>query len=140
MGEKLKNKLNHHPKIIKIHHNSRDKSHYFNHEITVRFQTLPSPREIKQMEQTIDGKLVNRFDRFFIFRSSTKAYNELCQYFQSIPSVAYLLRAELYLLQNEVPNDLLYSRYQWNLPAIDTEAERQRSVLWIWFNQCISRT
>jgi type VII secretion-associated serine protease mycosin len=120
MGEKLKHKLNHHPKIIKIHHNSRDKSHYFNHEITVHFQTLPSPREIKQMERMIDGKLVDHFDHFFIFRSSTKAYDELCQYFQSIPSVAYCEPNYIYL-QNEIPNDLLYSRYQWNLPVIDTE-------------------
>jgi thermitase len=121
MGEKIKNKLNRHPKIIKINHNGRDKSHYFNHEITVRFRKLPTAQELQRIERAIDGKLINQFDHFFIFRSNSKTYHELRYYFQSIPTVAYSEPNYIYL-QNEIPNDLFYSRYQWNLPAIDTEA------------------
>jgi thermitase len=121
MGEKIKNQLNRHPKIIKIDHNGRDKSHYFNHEITVRFRKLPAAQEIKRIERAIDGKLINQFDHFFIFRSNSKTYHELHHYFESIPTVSYSEPNYIYL-QNEIPNDLLYSRYQWNLPAIDTEA------------------
>lgn len=121
MGEKIKNKLNSHPKIIKIDHNGRDKSHYFNHEITVRFRKLPTAQELQRIERAIAGKLINQFDHFFIFRSNSKTYHELHDYFESIPTVSYSEPNYIYL-QNEIPNDLLYSRYQWNLPTIDTEA------------------
>jgi thermitase len=121
MGKTIKNQLNRHPKIIKIDHNGRDQSHYFNHEITVRFRKLPAAQEVKRIERAIDGKLINQFGRFFIFRSNSKTYHELHDYFESIPTVSYSEPNYIYL-QNEIPNDLLYSRYQWNLPAIDTEA------------------
>jgi thermitase len=121
MGKTIKNQLNRHAKIIKIDHNGRDQSHYFNHEITVRFRKLPAAQEVKRIERAIDGKLINQFGRFFIFRSNSKTYHELHDYFESIPTVSYSEPNYIYL-QNEIPNDLLYSRYQWNLPAIDTEA------------------
>lgn len=126
MNETIKTKLNRHPKIVKINHNGRDQSHYYNHEITVRFHRMPTERDIARIEQEIDGTAVNRFDHFFIFRSNSKTYNELINYFRQHPNAAYA-EPNYIFLQNEQPNDLLYSRYQWNLPAIQTEEGWQLS-------------
>ncbi|WPZ19788.1 S8 family peptidase [Geobacillus subterraneus] len=127
-GEQLKQQLNEHPRVREICHNQRgDRSHYFENEIVVRFRTTPADRDIQQMEAAIAGRLVKRLDHVFVFRSRERTYEEMRRYFRTIPAVDYCEPNYIYM-QNDLswptegPNDSFYARYQWNLPAIYTEA------------------
>ncbi|AGT31851.1 peptidase S8 [Geobacillus genomosp. 3] len=127
-GERLKQQLNAHPGIREIRHNHRgDQSHYFTNEIAVRFRTPPDSRRLKQMETAIRGRLVKRLDHVFVFRSREQTYEEMRRYFRPLPSVEYCEPNYIYMQNGfpwpaEEPNDSFYARYQWNLPAIYTEA------------------
>ncbi|BBW95992.1 S8 family peptidase [Geobacillus icigianus] len=127
-GEQLKQRLNGHPRIREIRHNRRgDRSHYFANDIIVRFRTMPTDRELAQMEAAVAGRLVQQLDHVFVFRSRERTYEEMRRYFRAIPAVDYCEPNYIYM-QNDLreaverPNDSFYARYQWNLPAIDTEA------------------
>ncbi|ARP42495.1 Subtilisin BL [Geobacillus thermodenitrificans] len=127
-GEQLKQRLNEHPRIQEIRHNRRgDRSHYFYNEIIVRFRTTPANHDIRQMEAAIAGRLVKRVNQAFVFRSHKRTYEEMRRYFRTLPTVDYCEPNYIYMQndlprQTDVPNDSFYARYQWNLPAIDTEA------------------
>lgn len=127
-GEQLKEQLNAHPRIREIRHNERgDRSHYFYNEIAVRFQTPPDHRHLTRMEAAIRGQLVKRLDHVFVFRSHEQTYEDMRRYFRTLPTVEYCEPNYIYMQNDlsrpvETPNDSFYARYQWNLPAIHTEA------------------
>lgn len=127
-GEQLKEQLNAHPRIREIRHNERgDRSHYFYNEIAVRFQTPPDHRHLTRMEAAIRGRLVKRLDHVFVFRSQEQTYEDMRRYFRTLPTVEYCEPNYIYMQNDlsrpvETPNDSFYARYQWNLPAIHTEA------------------
>lgn len=88
---------------------------------------MPTDRELAQMEAAVAGRLVQQLDHVFVFRSRERTYEEMRRYFRAIPAVDYCEPNYIYM-QNDLreaverPNDSFYARYQWNLPAIDTEA------------------
>lgn len=118
-NEKLKRKLNNDPSIKLVHHNEQDKSHYYNNEVIVNFNVIPTAADIEKMSRDIDGELMEKLDSAYIFKSSSQPPAKLVEYFQRHPYVAYAEPHYIYL-PNEV-NDTYYQNYQWNLPAIRTE-------------------
>jgi thermitase len=119
-GNQLKERLNNHSAIKIIQHNEKNQSHYYKKQVTVKFQKIPTKRELTKMEKDIDGQIMKQMNHIFVFESKSKTADELKDYFENIRHVEYAEPNYIYL-QNEVPNDLLYLRYQWNLPAIQTE-------------------
>ncbi|HEY4552327.1 MAG TPA: S8 family peptidase [Bacillaceae bacterium] len=118
-GDRTKRMLNEHPSIQLIHHNEQDKSHYYNNEVVVNFKDSPSDSAIEEMALEIDGKLQERHDSVYIFKSNSQSTDELIDFFNQNEQVAFAEPHFIYL-QNEV-NDTFYQNYQWNLPAIGTE-------------------
>lgn len=112
--------LNHSPKIMTIHHNSRDKSHAIRREVTVKFKVHPNEAELAKINQAIDGKMKKHWDSYWIFKSQTKETEELIRYFTSRKDVAFA-EPNYLLLPNRMPNDPLYTRYQYNLPLIKAD-------------------
>ncbi|HZG72114.1 MAG TPA: S8 family serine peptidase, partial [Chondromyces sp.] len=119
-NDQKKMKLNSDPSIKLIHHNKQDKSHYYDKEVIVDFKASPSKSEILQITRDIDGEIIEKLDTMYIFKSRSQTPAELIKYFQQNHNVAYAEPHYIYL-QNEV-NDTYYYHYQWNLPAIGTEA------------------
>ncbi|AMA72432.1 MULTISPECIES: S8 family peptidase [Aneurinibacillus] len=113
-------RLNNSEHVITIHHNSNETSHYMKREVTVKFKRPPSPTELKQMIQAINGWEKARFGSMYIFKSRTMSADELIAYFNKRPNVQFA-EPNYLLLPNATPNDMLYPRYQWNMPAINME-------------------
>ncbi len=120
MGNNIKAKLNNNPSVELIHHNKKDKSHYFTNQVIVHFKSRPNKKQMNRIIQEIDGKLVKTMDSTFVFKSNSKSAAEMVQHFKKKNNVEYA-EPEYLLMQNQV-NDVLYRKYQWNLPAINTEA------------------
>lgn len=112
--------LNHSPHIMTIHHNSQDKSHAVKREVTVKFKDHPSEAELAQICDDIRGKVKRNWDPYHIFKSSTKTTEELIDYFKNMDTVEFV-EPNYLLLPNRMPNDPLYTRYQWNLPLIHAD-------------------
>jgi thermitase len=125
-GNELKARLNSHSAIKVIHHNEKNQSHYYKNQVTVKFKKIPPKQELTKMEKDIDGQMMKQMNHIFVFQSESKTTDELKDYFENIQNVEYAEPHYIYL-QNEVPNDLLYLSYQWNLPAIQTEKGWQLS-------------
>ena len=115
----LKLKLNNSPSIKLIHHNKKDKSHYYENEVVVNFKVSPSKEKLAQYSRDIDGKVKEEHETLYIFKSTSKTATELEQYFIKDRLVEYA-EPHYVFLPNEV-NDTFYQKYQWNLPAIGTE-------------------
>ncbi|WP_144462746.1 S8 family peptidase [Siminovitchia fortis] len=119
LNNHIKMKLNNSPSIKMIHHNEQDKSHYYDKEAVVNFKDPPSQADVDKMAREIDGKLIDKLDSVYIFKSNSQTTTELIQYFDQNNQVAFV-EPHYIFLQNEV-NDTLYRNYQWNLPAVGTE-------------------
>jgi thermitase len=115
----LKMQLNNSSEIKVIHHNTQDKSHYYDREVVVEFKVTPSNAAIVTITQDIDGVLKDKLDSTYIFKSRSKSSDQLMQYFNQNTNVSFAEPHYIYL-KNQV-NDTYYSSYQWNLPAIGTE-------------------
>ncbi|MBO9129138.1 S8 family peptidase [Bacillus sp. 165] len=120
IGDKLEAKLNHSSSIKLIDHNGKEKSHYYTDKVIVHFKDPLNKQEMAQVIREIDGKLIQSMDSTYVFKSSSKSATEMTEYFKKKDSVEFA-EPEFLLMQNEV-NDELYNKYQWNLPAIETEA------------------
>ncbi len=112
--------LNHSPHIMTIHHNTRDKSHAVKREVTVKFKVHPNEAELARINQAINGKMKKHWDPYCIFKSQTKETEELILYFTARNDVEFA-EPNYLLLPNRLPNDPLYSQYQWNLPLIKAD-------------------
>lgn len=108
-------------------------SHYHKYEVVVRFNRTMSGDEIQQIQTEIQSKSVRTLGYTYVFESETMEAKQLMSYFQKWP-VVYAEPHYLYLtndaapkegtptsVTSDKPNDLLYNRYQWNLPIIETE-------------------
>lgn len=113
-------KLNNSPSIQLIHHNEQDKSHFYDNEVVVNFKDFPTTEGMNQILREIDGELKEQTGNIYIFRSNSKTTGELTEYFNQHEQVEFAEPHYIYL-QNEV-NDTFYQNYQWNLPAVGTEA------------------
>ncbi len=107
-------------------------SHYHKNEVVVKFRTPPTDEQLKQIQSEIQSEHMRKLGHNYVFRSKTMEARQLMQYFNnwnvhySEPHFLYLTNetaSPLTPVDPKVitPNDTLYSRYQWNLPNIDTE-------------------
>jgi subtilisin family serine protease len=123
-------------------------SHYHKNEVVVRFTRDMSDAELKQMQSDIQAKSMRKVGYTYVFTSDKLEAKQLMDYFKRWP-IQYVEPHFLYLTNDTArlsgdtdnggvantsdstssdngqtfprPNDLLYSRYQWNLPIIETE-------------------
>jgi subtilisin family serine protease len=115
----LKTQLNNSPEIKLIHHNTKDKSHYYDKEVIVNFKVTPTPGSLTQMNKEIDGLLTKQLDSLYMFKSNSKSTDALLAYFRKNENVEFA-EPHYIFMPNEV-NDTYYQSYQWNLPAVGTE-------------------
>lgn len=118
--QETRKQLNSSGHVITIHHNSNETSHYMKREVTVKFKTPPSPDNLANTMSRINGWKKAGNGTMYIFKSHTMSTDELIAYFSKRQDVQFA-EPNFLLLPNTTPNDTLYSRYQWNMPAIDME-------------------
>jgi len=106
--------------ITTLHHNPRDRSHYVEHEVVVRFSPRPSRTEMEQLVKSVDGKIKRDYGNAMIIKSRTLSTRQLIKRFAEHPDSVYA-EPNFLLLPNRQPNDTYYSVYQWNLPLIGME-------------------
>ncbi|MDB4868876.1 MAG: peptidase [Cohnella sp.] len=104
-------------------------SHYSVDEVVVKFRKPLESKELLRLRKELDLIVVRHTKQTYVFRSQKHRTEYMMAYFQKW-NPAYVEPHYLYLT-NElggetdptviVPNDTLYSRYQWNLPEIETE-------------------
>lgn len=123
---------------VKTGHDNEKASHFYENEIVVRFQREPSPQELSAISRDIAAETTRKLGYAYIFRSNRMDYRELREYFIRKWSPLYAEPHYMYLTNEtamqppgkgkngenvekaNIPNDLLFSKYQWNLPAIET--------------------
>lgn len=115
---------------VKTGHNNEKASHYYENEIVVRFQNgHPTPAQLQTITADIRCKQPRKLGYAYIFRSDKMNYSQLKTYFNYKWHPLYAEPHYMYLTNDTVsenagvnvitPNDLLFSTYQWNLPAIE---------------------
>lgn len=102
-------------------------SHYVKDQVIVKFHNEPSEAELTQILRDIQAKNMKNLGYTYVFTSESMQAEQLMKYFDNNDNVQYTEPNFLYLtntaLQNEqnfIPNDELFSKYQWNLPVIQT--------------------
>lgn len=107
-------------------------SHYSVDEVVVKFRTPITDSQLLDLRKSLQLVVVRQTrHQTYVFRSKKHKTEELIAYFKSKWNPIYAEPHYLYLtneLPEEpasegtiVPNDTLYSEYQWNLPQIATE-------------------
>ncbi|AOZ91709.1 S8 family peptidase [Paenibacillus crassostreae] len=115
---------------VKTGHDNEKASHYYENEIVVHFRESISDKELMQISKEVHSKWVRKMGYAYVFHADDMNYSQLKTYFTKKYKPNYVEPHYLYLT-NEVrdkntsnspivPNDLLFSTYQWNLPAIET--------------------
>ncbi|WP_036646926.1 S8 family peptidase [Paenibacillus pini] len=118
---------------VETGHDNENASHYYENEIVVHFRTEPSRQDMNTIMSDIKAVSSRKIGYTYIFRSGVMRYEELKTYFQKKWSPQYVEPHFLYLTNENadgmdsasnttvpiVPNDLLFAKYQWNLPAIE---------------------
>ncbi|MFD2702193.1 S8 family peptidase [Paenibacillus shunpengii] len=114
---------------VKTGHDNQNASHFYEDEIVVRFNEKLTSEKLKQIEKDIDLDHTHQVGQAYVFRSKKMDFAKLQSYFQNKWNPVYTEPHYLYLtnetapeneLADNIPNDLLFSRYQWNLPATET--------------------
>lgn len=119
---------------VRTGENNGDASHYAVDEVVVKFRAPLTNQQLLALRKELQLTVVKHTRQTYIFRSKKHKTEELMAYFKSKWNPVYVEPHYLYLT-NElptaggagttgtiVPNDTLYSEYQWNLPKIDTES------------------
>jgi len=102
-------------------------SHYHINEVVVKFQQPPTTDQLERMKQDIGAISMRKLTQTYIFRSKKMDAESMMAYFKTNWHPEYVEPHYLYMTNaaaNEtpiIPNDALYSEYQWNLPTIETE-------------------
>jgi thermitase len=132
----LKDKVVDHPE------DNQGTSHYHENEVVVRFRQEPTAAQIAQIKSEIGARTVRKLGYTYVFQAGNMEAKQLMSYFKKW-NVAYAEPHFLYLTNdsaaqtgqtnssasataapsvsaNFVPNDFLFSKYQWNLPLIET--------------------
>lgn len=112
---------------VKTGHDNEKASHYYENEIVVTFTNPPTVQEMKQIESKLSCDPAKKIANTYIFHSDKMTMKELKSYFQKHWKPNYVEPHYLYMTNDttsyensEIPNDLLFSEYQWNLPIIET--------------------
>ncbi|MFD2372056.1 S8 family peptidase [Brevibacillus sp. GCM10020057] len=103
-----------------LHHNPRDRSHYIEHEVVVRFSPRPDQKSIDRMVASLDAKIKRDFGKFMIIKSRSLTTKQLMKKLAEHPDSVFA-EPNYLLLPNRKPNDPYYTEYQWNLPLIGME-------------------
>lgn len=117
---------------VKTGHDNENASHFYENEIVVRFKNgHPTPGQLQTISADIRCKQPRKLGYAYIFRSDKMNYSQLKTYFAYKWKPEYTEPHYMYLTNDTTyentgtgavtPNDLLFSTYQWNLPAIETE-------------------
>ncbi|BCJ85088.1 S8 family peptidase [Effusibacillus dendaii] len=89
-------------------------------EVVVQFHQEPDAAALQKILSDIDGKLVKRNHiPSFVFRSHSQSADQMIAYFKKMN--VKMVEPNKKMRNNEVPNDPLYPRYQWNFPKIQIE-------------------
>ncbi|WP_308638879.1 S8 family peptidase [Paenibacillus silvisoli] len=99
-------------------------SHYHMNEVAVRFRQQPSDSQLLQIKSDITALSMKKLGYTYVFRSEAMDAEAMMRYFQTSWNVVYAEPHYLYMTNatpDIIPNDALYSQYQWNLPVIETE-------------------
>jgi thermitase len=102
-------------------------SHYHKNEVVVKFKNQPTASQLQQIQAEIHSNKMQKLGSTYVFQAEKMEAKQLMSYFKKW-DVAYMEPHYLYLTNENTPsptinapNDLLYSKYQWNLPIIETE-------------------
>lgn len=116
---------------VKTGHDNEKASHYYENEIVVTFTEPPSTEALKQITEDLQCAEPKRIANTYIFRSEAMSMEQLKSYFQRKWKPKYVEPHYLYMTNDStsmgltddsplIPNDVLFSEYQWNLPVIET--------------------
>ncbi|MUG64619.1 S8 family serine peptidase [Paenibacillus campinasensis] len=123
---------------VKTGHDNEKASHFYENEIVVSFRNPPSEQELEAISKDIDCGKPRKLGYAYVFRSNRLDYKGLRQYFEKKWQPKYTEPHYIYLTNDlprqsansgtgannsemvNIPNDILFSEYQWNLPAIET--------------------
>jgi subtilisin family serine protease len=104
---------------------NQNSSHYHVRDVVVHFTKPLAETEMQRIKREINAESVKKMGDTFVFRSKNIETKELMQYFKQSWNTEYTEPHYLYLTnettESIVPNDALYSEYQWNLPSIEAE-------------------
>ncbi|MEC0181447.1 S8 family peptidase [Paenibacillus peoriae] len=117
-----------HDITVKTGHDNENASHYFENEIVVRFRHNPDQRQLREIARDLRCEPGRKLGYTYVFHSENMSYKELNQYFSKKWNPLYTEPHYMYLTNEKklfnsggnIPNDLLFSQYQWNLPATET--------------------
>ncbi|MCC3372822.1 S8 family peptidase [Cohnella sp. REN36] len=117
-----------------------DASHYAIDEVVVKFRRSLTPSELLRLRKELQLTVVRKHrGNTYLFRSKRYKTEQLIVYFRnkwkpvfaephylyltndSKPAAAPRTQAAASVPADLIPNDTLYSKYQWNLPEIATE-------------------
>lgn len=102
-------------------------SHYHIKDVVVHFAKPLSEPEMKRIKNEINAVSTQQIGDTFVFRSKNIETEQLIKYFKQSWNTQYAEPHYLYMTNGTVdpeavvPNDALYSEYQWNLPSIEAE-------------------
>lgn len=118
---------------VKTGQDNEKASHYYENEVVVTFRQPPTRSDLTQIRKDLKSIIpYQKINNTYIFHADGKNMTQLQDYFISRWNPLYVEPHYLYLTNRvqaqsgdlettpEVPNDLLYSEYQWNLPIIET--------------------
>lgn len=100
-------------------------SHYHVRDVVVHFTKPLSETELNRVKNDIQAESFKKMGDTFVFRSKSLETDQLVKYFKKTWNTEYTEPHYLYMTNETsdvtIPNDALYSEYQWNLPSIETE-------------------
>ncbi|GBG12174.1 peptidase S8 [Paenibacillus agaridevorans] len=101
-------------------------SHYHVRDVVVHFASRPGEADMEKIKRDVNAESIQQIGDTYVFRSKTLETEGLMQYFKANWKPEYTEPHYLYLTNETteatiVPNDTLYSQYQWNLPSIQAE-------------------
>ncbi|MBP1999184.1 subtilisin family serine protease [Paenibacillus shirakamiensis] len=122
---------------VKTGQDNENASHYYENEIVVTFHRDPTSKDMALIRKDLSCKLPpHQIGNTYIFHADGKNMTQLKAYFLDKWNPKYVEPHYLYLTNDlspnetpteqdtldtsEVPNDILFSEYQWNLPIIET--------------------
>ncbi|WP_261305736.1 S8 family peptidase [Paenibacillus andongensis] len=136
-------------KVVDHPEDNQGTSHYHQNEVVVRFKQDPTETQLTQIKNEIKAISAQKLGYTYVFRTQSMEAKALMAYFKKW-DVVYVEPHFLYLTNdyyddqeeasnkdnssqtdskpstatdittNFMPNDNLYSKYQWNLPLIET--------------------
>ncbi|AWB45393.1 peptidase S8 [Paenibacillus sp. CAA11] len=116
---------------VRTGHDNENASHYYENEVVVTFRSHPTPQQLAKIKHDIDSEEYQKLNSTYIFHAKQMSTQQLMSYFKKNWSPKFVEPHYLYLtneasptsdieLKPEVPNDALFSEYQWNLPITET--------------------